>query len=100
VPGTRPLQAVVVGAGGQVQVERHGVRTGAESIEVRTYLHSRATRRILTRKQLRHNSFYQWSMNRGIQSLNMNISVRFIHWGVEIKSKVLVRTHLERIASR
>ena len=46
VPGTRPLQAVVVGAGGQVQVERHGVRTGAESIEVQTYLHSRATRRM------------------------------------------------------
>ena len=37
--------------------------------------------------------------NRGIQSLNMNIIVRFIHWGVEIKSKLLLGTHLERIAS-
>lgn len=33
---TRPLEPLIVGAGGHVEVERHVARTGADSIQVNT----------------------------------------------------------------
>lgn len=40
---TRPLESLIVGAGGQVEVERHVARTGADSIQVNTYLEPHQT---------------------------------------------------------